>query len=91
MRSSTLRVCSRTSAPTSPVAGLRPVCPDTKTRSPKRVAGDRLGFPRPRDSGAMISFCGMTLLLAVLRAPYPLGKTRASGAPTYGIASISIV
>src|SRR2546429_5346702 len=44
IRSSTLRVCSRMSLPTSPVTGCRPVWPDTKTRFPNLVAGDRLGL-----------------------------------------------
>ena len=44
IRSSTLRVCSRMSLPSSPVTGCRPVWPDTKTRLPNFVASDRFGF-----------------------------------------------
>jgi hypothetical protein len=36
--------CSRTSLPSSPVTGCRPVWPDTKTRWPHFVASDRCGF-----------------------------------------------
>src|SRR2546427_12881433 len=54
------------SLPTSPVTGCRPVWPETKTRLPNRVAGDRLGFGLAA-SGLMISFLGMSSLLAVRR------------------------
>src|SRR5919109_2839450 len=62
MRSRMLRVCSRTSLPTSPLTGCRPVWPDTKTRLSNRVAGDRFGFGLAA-SGLMISFFGMWSLL----------------------------
>src|SRR5262249_25686958 len=51
-------VCSRTSRPTSPVVGCRPVCPDTNTRLPKRVAAERLGLGAAEPT-VTISFLGM--------------------------------
>src|SRR2546427_1509021 len=54
------------SLPTSPVTGCRPVWPETKTRLPNLVAGDRLGFGLAA-SGLMLSFLGMSSLLAVRR------------------------
>src|SRR5438045_5005663 len=66
MRSRMLRVCSRMSLPSSPVTGCRPVWPETKTRLPNRVAGDRLGFGFAA-SGLRISFLGMATLLRGVR------------------------
>src|SRR5207248_235846 len=66
MRSRMLRVCSRMSLPSSPVTGCRPVWPETKTRLPNRVAGDRFGFGFAA-SGLMISFLGMAALLRGVR------------------------
>src|SRR4029453_7847105 len=61
IRSSTLRVCSRTSLPSSPVTGCRPVWPATKTRLPNLVAGERLGFGAASPT-RITSFFGISLL-----------------------------
>src|SRR5262249_45715969 len=66
MRSRMLRVCSRTSLPTSPLTGWRPVWPETNTRLPNLVAGDRLGLGLAA-SGLMISFFGMSSVPCAVR------------------------
>src|SRR6266404_3807147 len=89
MRSRMLRVCSRMSLPSSPVTGCRSVWPETKTRLPNRVAGDRLGFGFAA-SGLMISFLGMAALLpwcALVAGDYnaaPEGSTNGQGHPDRG-------
>src|SRR5438552_18559567 len=86
MRSSTLRVCSRMSLPTSPVTGCRPVWPATKTRLPNRVAADRFGFGAA-DPTVMISFLGMSfsLLSSRLGAQAPGDRISQQGEERVGL------